>query len=346
MFGVGEEVRLGEREVDEQPDEEDEHRGVAAAAPTRRPRPARARARRAAASPSSCPSWWPPAKWAMTGFGRLGARQRRDDAAAEQDEDAVAEREQLRDLGRARRGSPMPSLGRREEQPVDLGSWRRRRRRGSARRASSPSGSSSATSRARPSAGCRPRASRRARAASAVWIRSSDHRAAARPRALGRRAAAVSRATPRGRRHHQVLEHAHLQHEPLALAVGGDEGDAVPHGLLRRAVRDGAPASDLDRAVRLGRRPKTASSSSLRPAPTSPARPTISPGATSRSTSRTAPGSVRPADLQHRAPGPTCSCRLVEGIVERRGRPSARSARPVELGQRAARRRCGRRAGR
>ena len=96
------------------------------------------------------------------GFGRFGARERRDDAAAEQDEDAVAEREQLGDLGRGHEHAD-PALGRLEQQPVDLGLRADVDAAGRLVEHHHLRARGRATSRAPPSAGCRPRASRRAR---------------------------------------------------------------------------------------------------------------------------------------------------------------------------------------
>ena len=234
--GVGEEVRLADarsrrtaRRGGRTPRRSD-------CRPTRRPRPdrARGRRRRVCVRFMRC-SWWPPAKWAMRASVASSRVSAGDDPAAEHDEDAVAEREQLGDLGRGdedRRSlarPPRTAAGR--SRPS-----RRRRRRGSARRASAPSGSWSATSRARPSAGCRRRASRPGARGEWVWIRSSrDH--PLRRRALARRRGRREPGDPRrwtpssGSRARSSPARA-----PARLRSAGTKATPSPHRVLRPAV--------------------------------------------------------------------------------------------------------------
>ncbi len=82
-----------------------------------------------------------------------------------------------------------------------------------------------------------------------VWIRSSEI-VRVRDRELLARSGRPQPGDAGGRGHHQVLEYGHLQHQALPLSIRRDEGDAVPHGLLRLAVADGT-TGDLDGALRL-----------------------------------------------------------------------------------------------
>ena len=167
--------------------------------------------------------------------------------------------------------------------------------------------------------------------------RSRPRRCASSRDALGRR----RRNSPRARRHQQVLAHAASEHEPLPLAVGRYERDAGADRVARRPA-----ARPSDRRARRRRsarcRPKSVSSNSVLPAPTSPASPTISPRATSRSTASNAP--ARDSPRVRSTTSPSC-CRSL-GIASSSARPtiSPIRRRAVEPGRPARCRRCGRRA--
>ena len=122
--------------------------------------------------------------------------------------------------------------------------------------------------------------------------------------AISASARAVDQAEPAGEaaQHRQRLVGAdrELQHEPLLVAVLGQERDAEPHRLARRAqVGPSVPSTRI--SPRSGRvMPNSISATSERPAPTSPKKPRISPARRSKLTSSTKPAPERPRTLEHR----------------------------------------------
>ena len=233
--------------------------------------------------------------------------------------------EQLGDLGRGDEDRRCPRSARLEQQPVDLGlradvdAARRlvEHQHARARRR--------ATSRARPSAGCRPRGSRRARAASG---RGSAARVDP-PRPTAARGRAARRREPgdaRGRRHHEVLAHAHLQHEPLrACGRRGRRRRPSRIACCGRAVGD--RARRRPRSCPCARAQAEERLEQLAPARADEAgeaddlaRRDVEVDASST------PGERQRADAQHRAGVRRRVRPTARVLVERRGRPSARSA--------------------
>ena len=119
-----------------------------------------------------------------------------------------------------------------------------------------------------------------------------------------------------------VRGHRHLEDHAVAPAVLGDVGDAERDGLRGRVDASPCGRGAAISPASAGVRPKRTRASSVRPAPTSPARPRISPARTSRSTSRTPADAARQtargehdvADRDRRASGRPRRAR---------GRPSA-----------------------
>ena len=153
-----------------------------------------------------------------------------------------------------------------------------------------------------------------------------------RPRGSTARRAARGARRRRGRQHgadhaERVVEDGLVERQALGLAVLGDQREPAADALARAAHGDGlvverhVPRSN-------GCTPNTASTSSVRPEPCSPARPTISPARTARSTpstyglpapcsvSRTSPTSV-PGSLsgKYDVSGRPTICRTSEASV-------------------------------
>ena len=126
--------------------------------------------------------------------------------------------------------------------------------------------------------------------------------------------------------------------ESLQLAVGRHEADAC-RDRRARAAEERRPTRDLDVPVPPGARPKIASSSSERPAPTSPASPTTSPGATSSETFSNAPGRLK--SRTRRTASPIVARPVVRRIevLELAADHQRDQARAVEVGDHARRRR-------
>ncbi len=166
--------------------------------------------------------------------------------------------------------------------------WRRRRCRASARRGSGCAGWSAASGRSAPSAGCRRRGcstrssrSRRLAPAAAVFMLLAQR---ARSRA-GRRS--PPRVKPSRRTRHLHVVHDVEQQEAAASPCGPRSGSAMPASMATpRRVRCaiGLPSIAIAPAV-AGVTPKIVSATLLRPEPTSPARPRISPLRRSKETS-------------------------------------------------------------
>ena len=180
--------------------------------------------------------------------------------------------------------------------------WCRRRCRASARRRSAPSARSRATWPARPSAGCRRRAS--PTGSSSRWYLSWSLRAPT--RAASAFSAAERIRPPRdsapmpGQR--RVARDREVHHEALLAAVLGHEPDAGAH----RGARACRPAA-AGRRPRRGRRPRGRCRRSrgrprCGPAPTSPASATISPARTSKRTSKNTPSRVSRSTFSTGAP--------------------------------------------
>ena len=219
----------------------------------------------------------------------------------------------------------MPSRGERARSARGSRAWRRRRRRASARRRAARSARShEPLARTAPSAGCRRRASTTGlrRGVRASSVHALEHRRAR--RALGARAGRSRARDEVGeageRRCSRSTERPHQQ--ALVLAALGQHRDA------RRPHRGAAALSAQRLAVdarrcrrRRGSAPKSARASSVRPLPTSPASPTISPR----------------ADVRARCPSSAPAARQAARPRARpaRRRPAARLAGNVEC-QRAA----------
>ena len=88
-------------------------------------------------------------------------------------------------------------------------------------------------------------------------------------------------------RERRVFANAHSQHETLRFAIFGDERDAGIDAVLGLADAHAACRRSKSRRGRGTSAPATARTISVRPAPTKPARPTISPARTENDTSRT-----------------------------------------------------------
>lgn len=88
------------------------------------------------------------------------------------------------------------------------------------------------------------------------------------------------------RRHRDVLLRRQLQKQPLLLTVLGEKTDPVFNGRAREWITTGSPSTSIMPPVAL-RTPKISCASSERPAPTSPASPTISPERTCKLHGRT-----------------------------------------------------------
>ena len=100
----------------------------------------------------------------------------------------------------------------------------------------------------------------------------------------------------------EVLAQAEVDMQALALAVFAQVGDAFVGGFARVAQLHRL-AGQLHLAARcVGRRPSRPSNSSVRPAPTRPAKPRISPGRTSKLTSCAQPGTLKPRTCSSGAP--------------------------------------------
>ena len=201
--------------------------------------------------------------------------------------------------------------------------WRRRPRRASGRRAAPPTAARRATWRTRPSAGCRPTASRPAGRPTRVRMRSP--RTCARAR---RRSSPGAHDRPVGGQPDRadladVLPDRLVEHQPEPPPVARHQRDA---GADRppQPVRHRPPARQQSPSRASGaRRPQTSSSTAWWPAPATPASPTTSPGVD-------ASGSAAPARPRPRR-------RAAPAAPARRRRRSP--PRPA----RAARRRVGRR---
>ena len=91
-----------------------------------------------------------------------------------------------------------------------------------------------------------------------------------------------------------VLRDGHGQHQAVALAVLGSEVDPAPMASLGRSGRKAVPSSRMS-PPRAGVAPKRDCISSVRPEPTRPAKPRISPRKAEKDTGAGAPGTRRPS---------------------------------------------------
>ena len=242
------------------------------------------------------------------------------------DRDAVAHAQHLRQL---RRDHDDRQPARRPARPSAGGSrpWPRRPRPASARRGSAPPARSPASGPGRLSAGCRRRGCRPASSSDGVLIAEPlDER---RRRLAAPRAKSISppRATLPQDGQRRVGRHRHLQDDAVPAAVFRDVGDAQ----LDRARPGVSTATGLPRSricpASAGVRPNSTRASSVRPAPTSPARPRISPARTVRLTPRT-PDARQPRPRVSSTTSPSGTVDLREDRRRARGRPSGGSAPP------------------
>ena len=148
--------------------------------------------------------------------------------------------------------------------------WRRRRCRGSARRAGGPgvgqepAGEDALLLVAAREAGHRDIAAGRLDRAAARWTRRTARRSARGSISAGRRSA-------REAADRDVLGHGHAVEQAQRLAVLGHQGDPGPDRLVGVRNRTGRPSSrHATSRLRDGLAPKSASSSSVRPAPSRP----------------------------------------------------------------------------
>ena len=294
MFACVKKSGWREREVDEEPDQEERARPRSGSPADQHAGALVARRRSAAAAIARTrrcrhAHWCPPAKWAIRASVASSRDELGGDPAAEHDEDAVAERQQLRVLGG---GDEDPDAAARAASRAAGRSRpsRRRRRRASARRASAraarvASHLPSTTFCWLPPRQRRDRRARRARTIAQPSIGAAHDRAARAGRPADEAGASRAvEAIDRGSRGRSSRARAR------PLAVRGHEARARRGSPARGAAERDRPAVDLDLPAGRVRAPKSASSSSLRPAPTRPARPTISPGARRRvDTSANAP---------------------------------------------------------
>ena len=136
-------------------------------------------------------------------------------------------------------------------------------------------------------------------------------------------AAAAGAPAPRPQRadHGQVVGHAHREHQALRICgrAEGNRRRARSPPAVRTTLR--VPA-DRHRARLVRAEAERTPSSSLRPAPTSPAMPTISPACTSRSTPRSA-GVAVSAPQDRAAAGPAAGRARCAGRLGR-ARPCSR----------------------
>ena len=208
---------------------------------------------------------------------RLGAADLAGDAALAHGDDAVADGQDLRQL-RGDRQDGDAGAGQLVEQVVDLGLGARRRCRGSARRRSAPWAAAPASGPAPPSAGCRRRGCRPACSGLAMRM----------PSFLRKRSTSVALAAPPTKQAQALTSGPVLATERFVAdrpATGTAPAACGPRapGRCRRDRVDAASGSRpawpsiRTRPRSIGSAPKMARASSVRPAPTSPARPRISP---------------------------------------------------------------------
>ena len=175
--------------------------------------------------------------------------------------------------------------------------------------------------RARPSAGCRPRAGAPAAAGSAprdvVALDQLD--GARRGSAAGGGAGPASRRAVAVRLEHDVRGDAEARRDARVQPVLGHVGDAGADRLARVAAAQRACPSTATRPRVGGRMPVTASASSRWPLPATPATPTISPARTASETPRSASPPRSP-----RAQSPSSLERS-----RRRARARARAGAPI-----------------
>ena len=134
----------------------------------------------------------------------------------------------------------------------------------------------------------------------------------------------------------------------MPLAVFGGEVDAAVDRVSRVRGQKGWPSSDIE-PPSAGVTPKITCISSVRPAPTSPAKPRISPRRASKLTPRGAPG--HDAGLARRAPARALPRRIARALSGKRVRERPADHHRDDLvvrrfGCATGRRRIGRRAGR
>ena len=284
---LGQERRARHRERDEERGERD--RDAARAQPVQR-RSARWRGRRARAPAARRSRSCRERGRQHRRLGHLLAGELADDPARAHDEHAVGEPEDLLELGRDQQHAEAV-VGQRDEQVVDRPLARRRPRRASARRPRAPSARTAASARRGPSAGCRRTAcspARRSRCCGPPSGRGPRARAGARRPAgrsrsgsrCGRLASVTFSVTERPSRSPSSLRDSGIIATPSRNRLRGPPVSRWP------SVISTVPG-DRD-----ARRRTPRARSSLRPAPTSPARATISPARTVKLTPST-PGACR-----------------------------------------------------
>ena len=249
-----------------------------------------------------------------------------EDERLPDDEHAVGQAEHLRDLaGHDDDGDPVVG------EPADRGrrsrSGPRRRRRGWARRAGGPGSRGAASGPGRPSAGCRRRGCATSRSTPAGRTSSVSSSSSA-----GSFSPSRSSMPPREKRvrlARLMLGRATVaEHERLALALLGAQADAGGDGRRHRpGAQPRARRRSPCRSSPCGA-PKTVSTISERPEPTSPASPTTSPGAhvegDVRELARAGRGPRRAAAARRR--------RRPRGWAGRRTRSSGRSCSRMSSG--------------
>ena len=233
-------------------------------------------------------------------LGRLVARDLGGDPALVQDEDPVRHRQDLGQVARDQddREARGGELG---DDPVDLDLGADVDAAGRLVEDQHASGRSPATSRGRPSAGCRrtaPRPAGRRRSSA----RRTGRCTRGRPSAPSARAGQEAREQPGQDRQGHVLGDREVEDEAFLVAVLGQVGDArrssPPTG---RRSRRPVPASRISPASRRSI-PNRTRATSVRPAPTRPAKPTISPARTEKLTSWKTPTRVRPLTSSRTSP--------------------------------------------